>query len=419
MRIRLSTVQFFLDGETLIGVGFDLQRFSPLLRIILIETERFKITASFPNLFMLRLEHNKSSESLLAGTSWTLVGQSISQEFDFRTLADYAPLVIWTTDAQGKYTFINRFWRKLTGRDPKRDLGDRWYRALHPGDQARAISDLATAVQMQSSYEGEYRVRRPKGPYAWILSRGVPTFGPNRCFSGHIGTWMDITARKTTEAKIDSLLMGLETERKRIALELHDDLGQKLALLSVALTEMERPTRSSPEIIRRKLRKARALVDNIASEAYLISQKLYPAILSHLGLVPALRRLCRDVSDQTKITVEFLATPSHLEPPPEVSVAIFRIVQECLSNLVKQGVQSTASVELVSTSSRIRLVIQSSKNSVNVDEALSSSELGLISVGERARMIGGELLITAAPSQGTRIDVRVPCQPQWRKAAAA
>jgi len=230
---------------------------------------------------------------------------------------------------------------------------------------------------------------------------------------------MDITARKTTEAKIDTLLMGLETERKRIALELHDDLGQKLALLSVALTEMERPTRSSPEIIRRKLRKARALVDNIASEAYLISQKLYPAILSHLGLVPALRRLCRDVSDQTKITVEFLATPSHLEPPPEVSVAIFRIVQECLSNLVKQGVQSTASVELVSTSSRIRLVIQSSKNSVNVDEALSSSELGLISVGERARMIGGELLITAAPSQGTRIDVRVPCQPQWRKAAAA
>lgn len=368
---------------------------------------------------MLRLEHNKSSESLIAGNGWNLLGQSISQEFDFRALADYAPLVIWTTDAQGRCTFINRFWRKLTGRDPRRDLGDRWARALHPDDQARAVSDLATAVETQSICEAEYRVRRPKGQYAWILDRGIPTFGPDGCFSGHIGTCVDITARKTTEAKIDSLLTGLETERKRIALELHDDLGQKLALLSVALTEMERPAHSSPEIIRRKLRKARALVDDIASEAYLISQKLYPAILSHLGLIPALRRLCRDVSAQTKITVEFVSSQSHLEPPAEVSVAFFRIVQECLSNLAKQGATSAARVELLHTSNRIRLVIQSSGGGVDVDDALSSSELGLVSVGERARMIGGELLITTGPSQGTRIDVRVPYQPHWRKAVAA
>lgn len=368
---------------------------------------------------MLRIEQNKSSESLIVGTGWNLVGQSLSHEFDFRTLADYAPLVIWTTDVNGKYTFINRFWKKLTGRDPKRDLGDRWSRALHPQDQVRAVTDLAAAVQAQSICEGEYRIRRAKGQYAWVLSRGIPTFGSDSCFTGHIGTCVDITARKTTEAKIDSLLMGLESERKRIALELHDDLGQKLALLSVALTEMERPTRSSPEIIRRKLRKARALVDNIASEAYLISQKLYPAILSHLGLIPAIRRLCSDMSAQTKLSVEFISGQAHLEPPAEVSVALFRIVQECLTNIARHDNAGTAKVELQHTPNRIRLVIQNSGSGIDVDEALSSRELGLISVGERTRMIGGELLIATAPSQGTRIDVRVPYQPHWRKAAAA
>lgn len=365
---------------------------------------------------MSRTGINKLHKALVitSGRDGACVAKSASE---FHTIADYAPLVIWTTNPQGECTFISRFWKDLTGRDPKGDLGYGWCRALHPEDQARAANDLMAAARKHSVCARKYRVLRANRHYAWMVDRAVPYFDPCGEFAGHIGTSIDISARKTLDAKIDSLMLGMEAERKRIARELHDDIGQKLALLAIDLNEIENLAQQAPELIKKKVRQTRGLVDEIASDTHLISHNLHPAILAHLGLSAAIRRLCKDFSAQKKVEVEFDGFSVDDDPASsEVSTALFRIVQECLSNVAKHSRASTARVQLRQRLDSIQLIVSDAGCGFDASQMPRSGGLGLISIRERARMIGGEVQINSAPGQGTKIIVRVPLQTQFQNA---
>src|SRR6476659_3135680 len=250
---------------------------------------------------MLPVSNHKAHQPVVLVPKDRRIDKEVREgESRFRILADLAPVVVWTTDEQGRCTYISRFWEELTGRDPQSDLGHTWSVALHPDDRSRAVSDLMEAVRAKQPSESEYRVRRASGEYVWVFARGVPYFRPDGSYSGHIITSVDITAHKNREAERalinHSLLLGQEAERKRIARELHDDIGQKLALLSVTLSEFEQLSTTNTAAMKEKLREVRQTVDAIASETHLMSHNLHPSLLAHLGLVPALRRLCKDVS---------------------------------------------------------------------------------------------------------------------------
>ena len=151
---------------------------------------------------------------------------------DLRTLADSAPVVIFVTDFQGRCGYISGFWRQMTGRDPLKDLGYRWINALHPEDRPRAIQDVLEAARTRGSCAKEYMLRLAGGHYGWTIYRSIPHFRSNGShdYAGHIGTFVDITTRKSEEVERlriqDSLLRGQEAERKRIGRELHDAIGR-------------------------------------------------------------------------------------------------------------------------------------------------------------------------------------------------
>jgi PAS domain S-box-containing protein len=333
-------------------------------------------------------------------------------ELRFRTLVECAPVVVWMTDADNRCTYVSGYWREFTGRDPEKDLGFGWVEALHPDDREQVVRDLKDASRSRTPCRGEYRVRRANGDLGWLSYYGVPHFHADGTYAGHIGTCIDITHHKgNDEARVEvqnSLVLGQEAERKRVANELHDDIVQKLALVGLELSEAEHlcPAELSPLAI--KLKTLRQQVQSIALDVHRISHNLHPAAFVHLGLVSALRRLCREFSEQTRIAIDFTSDASSLETPAEVGIAVYRVAQECLTNIARHSGSRRADVSLRERSGVIHLTISDTGAGFDPQRRLLEPGLGLVSIRERARMIGADVQITSIPLQGTTIELRVP-----------
>jgi PAS domain S-box-containing protein len=333
-------------------------------------------------------------------------------ESRFRTLAECAPVVVWMTDANARRTYISRYWRELTGRDPEQDLGFKWLGAVHPDDRdraARLVVDASTAVQPSRV---EFRVKCVDGEYVWLSHHGVPFFHADGTYSGHIGTCIDITEhknRETTGYRVqDNLMLGQEAERKRVARELHDGVGQRIALLAMALREVEGLLPAASPALQEKLRLVEDEVGRIATDLHRLSHNLHPSTVTHLGLVPALRRLCIEFSEQMNVAVEFVAVGDCADMPEETALALFRVGQECLANVARHSQSRAAKVFLIRRPAEIRLTIIDHGVGFDVSRVHSSPGLGLVSIHERARMLGADVEIRSSPSRGTQVELRLP-----------
>src|SRR5262249_14204290 len=135
----------------------------------------------------------------------------------------------------------------------------------------------------------------------------------------------------------DNLMLGQEAERKRVARELHDGIGQRIALLAMALRETASIVPDGSAALEEKLRAVEDEVGRLATDVHRLSHNLHPSTVTHLGLVPALRRLCHEVSEQMNIRVEFVAAAECAGMSEETALALFRVGQECLANVAKHS----------------------------------------------------------------------------------
>ena len=162
----------------------------------------------------------------------------------FRLVADNAPVLIWMSGPDKKCDFFNEGWLKFTGRPVDSELGDGWTEGVHPEDWQRCLATYTQAFDLREEFRMEYRLRRHDGEYRWFLDIGVPRFNQGRAFVGYIGSCVDITDRKLAETALASvnhrMIEAQEQERTRIARELHDDICQRLALLAIMLSELQR-----------------------------------------------------------------------------------------------------------------------------------------------------------------------------------
>ncbi len=202
------------------------------------------------------------------------------------------------------------------------------------------------------------------------------------------------------------LLDAQEGERARIARELHDDVSQQMALLEIDLELLGRSVPTTEEdLADETLRRAR----DVAKSVHDLSHRLHPAKLRLIGLVPALNGLQRELSQSDlKITFTHDAVPSPISP--EVTLCVFRIVQEALQNAVKYSRARNVSVHLAGSQSGLTLTISDDGVGFDVDKAWGKG-LGLISIGERLDAIGGTFQIHSTPGSGTRLDMTVPHRP--------
>ncbi len=214
-----------------------------------------------------------------------------------------------------------------------------------------------------------------------------------------------------------NLLEAQEEERRRVSRELHDELGQQLALLEIQIEDMKRRL-GADERLASELVALRTRVGEIADDVHRICYRLHPAILENLGLIAAVRSYCEEFSAWSGIKTRFsqCGVPANLSSA--VSLCIYRVVQEALRNVAKHARAPRAVVILRGIKNGLQIVVKDTGRGFDLDQVRAKGGLGLISVTERVRLAGGNCVIYSAPDQGTRIQAWIPLEKAFKEACA-
>jgi len=225
------------------------------------------------------------------------------------------------------------------------------------------------------------------------------------------GFMIDISERKRAEEALRELggrlITAQEAERRRVARELHDDLNQKMALLTMGLDQLAQGTQDSFSS-RVHFRKLQKQAQEISADIQRLSHQLHPSKLYHLGLAAAVKSLCKELSESTNLKIEF--QPSGLLTPlsKDVTLCAFRIVQEALRNCVKHSRAQTVRVVVEKTHDTVQLSVSDDGCGFDMESDAMEKGLGFISMKERLHLVGGQIQIRSRKLRGTSINVSIP-----------
>jgi PAS domain S-box-containing protein len=299
--------------------------------------------------------------------------------------------------------------------EPKNTTCQKMLTTVHPDDRARVVAATYGCTPEDPTCRVQYRVVRPDGSEIWLEKNARAFFDGKGKMVRKLGMISDITERKIAEEAISSLSRRLieaqEAERSRIARDLHDDIGQRLALLSVSIEQTKRSTPDSGDEVRRRMDDLRQQVLDISAGIHALSHGLHSSKLRHLDLVNAMRGFCAELSAQQKVEIHFGDKDIPETVPEEISTCLFRVLQEGLHNAVKHSGVSQFDVELLGTSDAVYLTVSDSGLGFDPAIAMNGRGLGLISMQERLKLVAGELSIKSHPTVGTTIHARVPFSP--------
>jgi signal transduction histidine kinase len=205
------------------------------------------------------------------------------------------------------------------------------------------------------------------------------------------------------------LIQVQEEERRRIARDLHDDFNQRLAALSVELATIERAPVALPEPIPQQLATVRGQVVQLSNDLHDLAYKLHPSLLEHVGLEIALRDHVAQFTKQTGLPVTCIAREVPGTLPPEIATALFRVTQESLQNVFKHAQATAVTVRLSGSSKGIGVSVRDNGKGFEVERQVAQrTGIGLVSMQERARLLGGFSRIRSCSAHGTRVGAWIP-----------
>jgi len=240
---------------------------------------------------------------------------------------------------------------------------------------------------------------------------GIRVFSGDQ-FIGAFAIYQDITERRRSEEKLQALRNRLtraqEEERSRIARDLHDDIGQRLALLSIDLEQLKLTSLKNGGSLARELEMLLRTASEITTDVHNVSRRLHPSQVELLGLAPALRNFCREFAQRNSMDIQFTTAPSTCKLPEEAALCLFRVAQEAIRNVQKHSQCSKALVELEEVAGSLRLRVTDRGAGFDPASPEASQGLGLLSMEERLRSMGGELFVHSCPGGGTCIEAAIP-----------
>ena len=204
------------------------------------------------------------------------------------------------------------------------------------------------------------------------------------------------------------LIDAQESERRRLSRELHDDLSQKIATLSVSISRVKKKVPVSEEYLIAGLDDLRQETDRLNSDVRQLSHQLHPAVLEHVGLVAALESYVQGFRTEEQIDVTLSTKLDNKKIPFQTSIAIYRVAVEALRNVARHSAASAAEVSLSVLDDVIELEVSDTGQGFNVDMAKKGDGLGLVSIEERLRVLNGNCEIQSTLGKGTRVVARVP-----------
>ena len=330
----------------------------------------------------------------------------------FRLVANTAPVMIWMSGPDKACNYFNQPWLDFTGRTFEQELGDGWAQGVHRDDLDRCWKTYAESFDKRGSFEMQYRLRRHSGEYRWVLDRGVPRFNPDGSFAGYIGSCVDVTERKLAEEALTDigrrLIQAHEEERTWIARELHDDINQRIALMAIELEQYEHQLSYSRAEAPEQIRNVRQRLLDLGKDVQVLSHRLHSSKLEYLGLVSATNSFCKEFCKQHKIEIAFSHRDVPHELSKEISLCLFRVLQEALQNALKHSGVKHFMVDLRGSPGQIQMSVTDLGVGFAHEDTINFQGLGLISMRERLQIVNGDLSIVSTPGSGTTVRAVVP-----------
>ncbi|HTB92620.1 MAG TPA: PAS domain-containing protein [Candidatus Sulfotelmatobacter sp.] len=343
-------------------------------------------------------------------------------EARFKLVADTAPALIWMSGIDKLCTFFNKGWLDFTGRSIDLELGNGWTEGVHPEDSQGCFDTYIRAFEARQKFTMEYRLRRYDGEYRWVLDIGVPRFNQDGSFAGFIGSCMDITDLKLAEEALSGvncrLIEAQEQERTRIARELHDDIGQRIALQTLNLESLKDAVPASATESRRRIGEIQDQISDLGTDIQGLSHRLHSSRLDDLGLEVAAAGFCKELSERQGVEIDFRCKNLPKRLSEEISLCLFRVMQEALQNAIKHSGSRHFDVSFGGGLNEVQLTVRDSGIGFDPEKAVGGAGLGLTSMKERLKLVDGKLSVNSQLLVGSTVDARVPLNPKIRSVGA-
>jgi PAS domain S-box-containing protein len=337
----------------------------------------------------------------------------LESEERMKLAADAAQLGLWVGEVSTQRLWTSDQCNRLFGYPPNIELGLAELSArVHPEDRAIREWAIEQALAGTGNYDPEYRVLLPDGSVRWLASAGRVERDASGKPTRLLGVVVDITERHNAETFARDLggrlINAQEAERSRIARDLHDDLSQRLALLSVELEMFGQKPPPQREAIAGRMEEFSGAVKRLSSDVHRLAHELHPAKLDQLGLVAGVRGFCKELAGAHDLAITFEPREVPRMLPNDVALCLYRITQEALQNVVKHSGANGATVALAADERELHLSVTDDGRGFDPQAMPTNGSLGIVSMRERVRMVQGQISVQSRPGEGTRIEVRVP-----------
>lgn len=343
----------------------------------------------------------------------------------YEAVTDASPVMIWLSGTDRLCYYFNKGWLDFVGRTLEQEAGNGWAENVHPDDFDRCLKIYVSNFDARRPFEMEYRLRHRSGQYRWIFDRGVPRYSPDGAFEGYVGGCLDIHDRKEATEKIRiadesvRLLKVQDEERRRIAREFHDSAGQTLTVLGLSLTQLVQKVETIAPELAKEGKEIEEVVQQLHREIRTTSYLLHPPLLDEAGVKPALSMYIQGVAERSGIAIELNIAENFGRLPAEMELTIFRVVQECLTNIHRHAESKTARIRVVREKASVRIEVRDEGKGISPQRLqeiqTQGSGVGIGGIRERLRRFDGEMKIESKGS-GTVVSATIPISNEARLA---
>jgi PAS domain S-box-containing protein len=344
-------------------------------------------------------------------------------EEQFRFLAENARDIIFRHQLfpERKFSYVSPASKYISGYSPEEYYADPLFHKnlIHPDDYHKYENITSSSANFNEPIIMRWKCK--DGKVIWVELRCVPFYDKDRLV-GIEGIARDITDRVQTEQKLKNsydklqalstrILRVQEEERIRLARELHDEVGQALTVLKIDLQLLNEELLRHNFNCQEKLAESIGLVDLTLERVRKQAVSLRPPALDHMGLVAAVQNMTQGFSRRTGIRIEVIARENKTRSSMEIETALFRCIQESLTNVARHAQASMVTIELVHFPEKVDARVED--NGIGFDEkALNTSpeHIGLTGMQERVKLLNGSIEIDSEPGCGTRIMISIPLQ---------
>jgi PAS domain S-box-containing protein len=388
-----------------------------------LDLQLFLLAQALPLMVLAALVQERRRVAQALGTSQR---ETQRQLFELTAIYRTAPIGLTFLDRELRFVSINDWLAAIHGRQASEHIGRR-LREMSPG-----LGAMLEPVMQQVLESGAPIIDQELRGVA-AADQGVPRDWLVRCYPvrdehdtvhGVNCVLQEITERKLAEKALRAseaalrestvrarelsgrLLVAQEAERSRIARDLHDGLCQQLAAVTIGLSSLERSLSDSPEV-KADVQRLEAWTIEVADGIRQLSHDLHPGVLRHAGIGVALQSAGAEFERQHGISVS-CSVPTDLDLPTDVVQCVYRVAQEALRNVATHSEATRVSLKLTRRTNELELIIRDDGQGFELDSTWHPTGLGLLSMDERARLVGGVLQLASLPGHGTTVQLRVP-----------